>query len=39
MHGLFVRALDALGARYVTIRGSWADRSRTAIDAVSRVCP
>jgi NadR type nicotinamide-nucleotide adenylyltransferase len=35
MHALFVRALDALGARYVTIRGSWEERLRLAIDAVS----
>jgi HTH-type transcriptional repressor of NAD biosynthesis genes len=34
MHGLFVAALEALGARYVTIRGSWAERRRAAIAAV-----
>jgi len=35
MHALFVEALDALGAPYVTIRGSWADRLATAVAAVS----
>ena len=35
MHGLFVAALEALGARYVTIRGSWAERRQLAIAAVS----
>jgi NadR type nicotinamide-nucleotide adenylyltransferase len=39
MHRLFVRALDALGARYVTIRGSWEERSRVAIGAVSALEP
>jgi len=34
MHALFVEALDALGAPYVTIRGSWADRLATAVAAV-----
>jgi nicotinamide riboside kinase len=34
MHGLFVAALEALGARYVTIRGSWAERRQAAIAAV-----
>ena len=35
MHRLFVTTLEALGARYVTIRGSWADRQLTAISAVN----
>jgi NadR type nicotinamide-nucleotide adenylyltransferase len=35
MHRLFVDALDALGARYLTIRGSWAERRTTAIAAVN----
>jgi len=35
MHALFVRALDALGAPTVTIRGSWADRLDAAIAAVA----
>jgi len=35
MHALFARALDALGARYVTIRGGWEDRFAQAVDAVS----
>jgi len=35
MHALFVEALEALGARYVTIRGSWDERRAAAIDAVS----
>jgi len=34
MHGLFVAALDTLGARYVTLRGSWAERRAAAIAAV-----
>jgi NadR type nicotinamide-nucleotide adenylyltransferase len=34
MHALFVDALDALGAPYVTIRGSWAARLTAAIAAV-----
>jgi NadR type nicotinamide-nucleotide adenylyltransferase len=34
LHGLFVAALDALGARTVTLRGSWADRYATAIAAI-----
>ena len=37
MHSLFVSALEALGARYVTIRGSWSDRLAEAIAAVSTV--
>jgi len=37
MHALFVEALDALGARYVTIRGSWASRRTAAISAVDSV--
>ena len=35
MHALFVQALDALGARYVTIRGGWDERLATAVEAVS----
>jgi len=35
MHGLFVAALEALGAQYVTIGGSWAERRELAIAAVS----
>lgn len=34
MHRLFVGGLDALGARYVTLRGSWDDRRATAISAI-----
>jgi len=34
MHALFVEALDALGAPYVTIRGSWPARRAGAISAV-----
>jgi NadR type nicotinamide-nucleotide adenylyltransferase len=34
MHALFVEALEALGARYVTIRGSWDDRLAKAVAAV-----
>ncbi len=37
MHALFVGALEALGAPYVTIRGSWDDRRAAAIAAVSMV--
>lgn len=37
MHDLFVRALEALGAPYVTIRGSWAERREMAIAAVGRI--
>ncbi len=37
MHSLFVSALNALGAPYVTIRGSWSDRLAAAIAAVSTV--
>jgi len=37
LHALFVEALDALGARYVTIRGSWPDRLAAAIAAVSEI--
>lgn len=37
MHALFVHTLDALGARSVTIRGSWEERLQMAIDAVSSV--
>jgi NadR type nicotinamide-nucleotide adenylyltransferase len=35
MHGLFVDALETLGARYVLIRGSWAERLTIAVAAVS----
>ncbi len=35
IHALFVEALEALGARYVTIRGPWPDRLATAATAVS----
>jgi HTH-type transcriptional regulator, transcriptional repressor of NAD biosynthesis genes len=35
MHALFVEALEALGARYVTIRGSWGERRATAVAVVS----
>ena len=34
MHGLFADTLSALGARTVTIRGSWAERFATAVAAV-----
>jgi NadR type nicotinamide-nucleotide adenylyltransferase len=34
MHALFVEALDALGAPYVTIRGPWPARLTTAVVAV-----
>lgn len=34
MHGLFVATLDALGARYITLRGSWEARLATAIAAI-----
>jgi len=34
MHALFVEALDALGAPFVTIRGSWAARRTAATSAV-----
>ena len=37
MHALFVDALDALGARYATIRGTWHERFEIAVDAVSSV--
>lgn len=37
IHALFVDALDALGASYVTIRGSWPDRLARAVAAVSAV--
>lgn len=39
MHELFVRALDALGARYLLIRGSWDERRAAAVAAVDRVIP
>jgi nicotinamide riboside kinase len=35
MHGLFVAALEALGAQYVTIGGLWAERRELAIAAVN----
>jgi NadR type nicotinamide-nucleotide adenylyltransferase len=35
MHALFAGALDALGVRYVTIRGSWEERFARAVDAVA----
>jgi len=35
MHSLFVGAVEALGAPYVTIRGPWPDRLATAVAAVS----
>ena len=35
MHALFVDALDALGAGYVTIRGGWDERLATAVEAVT----
>ena len=37
MHALFVEALDALGARYVTIRGSWHARLTAAVAAVAAI--
>lgn len=37
MHALFIDALDALGAPYVSIRGSWPDRLARAIAVVSAV--
>ena len=37
MHELFVRALEALGAPYLLIRGSWDERLATAVAAVDRV--
>ena len=39
MHARFVRALEALGAPVVTIRGSWGERLAMAIAAVSSVFP
>jgi len=35
MHGLFVNALKTLGARYITVRGSWAERRAAAIAATT----
>jgi NadR type nicotinamide-nucleotide adenylyltransferase len=35
MHRLFATALDALGVRYVLIRGSWRERTEIAIAAVT----
>ena len=37
VHALFVGALDALGAPYVTIRGSWAARLTAGIAAVATI--
>jgi NadR type nicotinamide-nucleotide adenylyltransferase len=37
MHALFVEALVALGAPYVTIRGPWPDRLATAIASVTKL--
>ena len=34
LHGLFHYALQAFGARYVEIGGSWAERKRRAIDSI-----
>ena len=34
MHELFIEALEALGAPYVTIRGSWTERQDSAVAAV-----
>lgn len=39
MHELFVAALESLGARYVTIRGSWAERQAAAVAAVDTLVP
>ena len=39
MHALFIEALEALGARYVTIRGSWDARFATAVAAVDAIAP
>jgi len=39
MHALFVRALDTLGAQYVTIRGRWDERFATAVEATAAVIP
>jgi NadR type nicotinamide-nucleotide adenylyltransferase len=37
IHALFARAVESLGAPVVTIRGSWAERFATAVDAVAGV--
>jgi NadR type nicotinamide-nucleotide adenylyltransferase len=37
MHALFVEALEALGARYATIRGGWDERFANAVAAVNAV--
>lgn len=37
MHALFAGKLETLGARYVTIQGSWAERHDAAIVAVNEV--
>ena len=39
LHARFVRALETLGAPFVTIRGSWGERLVMAIAAVSSVAP
>ena len=36
IHELFVRTLEELGADYVTIRGTWEERKRKAIEAIDR---
>jgi NadR type nicotinamide-nucleotide adenylyltransferase len=37
LHASFIEALDALGARYVVIRGSWEARLATAISAIDNL--
>lgn len=39
MHARFRDALSSLGARFVEIRGSWADRRRDAFSAVAAAVP
>jgi NadR type nicotinamide-nucleotide adenylyltransferase len=39
MHALFAATLDALGARCVTIRGSWRERLTSAVAATRSVIP
>ena len=39
MHALFRSALESLGARWVTIQGSWDARRAAAIEAVRAVIP
>jgi len=36
IHTLFVQTLEELGAGYVTIRGTWEERRRRAIEAIER---